>query len=290
MMTPSAVDLPKIVDAVASWQHEGSPIQVHPGDLGWYERFGAEALAEALRVWACGSTTVAVGFLDESELIRMAIAPGIGDDDDIANHIADDFVDSLDEVLPAGSGIVEARSGRALQRVLTDRGWTADAPWTPLHRDLTPPVQAPALQVRIVGPELIEDRIGVEAAAFPGSSLTAEHWHQMAGGYAYRNAQCLVGYDEEGTAVAATTVWSAGRERPGVIEPLGVHADHRGQGHGVAMTLAAAKALRRMGCSSATVATPSSNAAAVATYQAAGFVAPSEVTDFCRPAPQFGRR
>lgn len=283
MRTPSVADLSDIIDAVASWQHEGSPIQVHPGDLGWYARFGPEALAAVLRVWTRDNDTVAIGFLDESELIRMAIAPAIGDDDDIAKYIADDFVDSLDEVLPAGSGIVEARSGRALQQVLSDRGWTADDAWTPLHRDLTPPVQDSPLQVRVVGPELIEDRLGVEAAAFPGSSLTAARWQQMADGYAYRNAQCLVGYDEDGTAVAATTVWSAGRDRPGVIEPLGVHGDHRGRGHGLAMTLAAAEAMRRMGWSSATVATPSSNTAAVATYQAAGFATPGEVTDFCRP-------
>lgn len=283
MAMPSVADLPAVIDSVASWQLEGSPIQVHPGDLGWYERFGAESLAAALRVWTRGSDTVAVGFLDESELIRMAIAPAIGDDDGIATHIADDFVDSLGELLPSGSGIVEARFGNALQRVLTDRGWTADDPWTPLHRDLTLPVPSSSLQVKVVGPELIEDRVMVEAAAFPGSSLSADRWRQMAGGSAYRNAKCLVGYDEDGAAVATTTVWSAGRDRPGVIEPLGVHRDHRGRGHGVAMTLAAAEAIRRMGCSSATVATPSSNAAAVATYQAAGFVTRGEVTDFRRP-------
>lgn len=283
MATPSTAELPSVIEMVASWQQEGSPIQVHPGDLGWYERFGAESLAAALRVWVRDNVTVAVGFLDESELIRMAIAPAIGDDFGIASHIADDLVDSLGEVLPSGSGIVEARFGRALQRVLADRGWTADDPWTPLHRDLTPPVPSSSLQVKIVGPELIEDRVMVEAAAFAGSSLSADRWRQMAGGYAYRNAECLVGYDEDGVAVTATTVWSAGRDRPGVIEPLGVHSDHRGRGYGVAMTLAAAKAMRRMGCSSATVATPSSNAAAVATYQAAGFVTPGEVTDFCRP-------
>lgn len=283
MTTPSTAELPSVIESVASWQQEGSPIQVHPGDLGWYERFGAAALAAALRVWTRDGDIVAVGFLDESELIRMAIAPVIGDDVGIANHIADDFVDALDEVLPAGGGVVEARFGNALQRVLTDRGWTADAPWTPLHRDLTPPVPPTSLQVKVVGPELIEDRVTVEAAAFPGSSLSADRWRQMAGGYAYRDAECLVGYDEDGVAVAATTVWSAGRDRPGVIEPLGVHGDHRGRGHGVAITLTAAEAMRRMGCSSATVATPSSNAAAVATYQAAGFTTPGDVTDFCRP-------
>lgn len=213
----------------------------------------------------------------------MSIAPAIGDDHGIASHIADDLVDSLGEALPPGTGIVEARFGGALQRVLTDRGWTADEPWTPLHRDLTSPVPSSSLTVKVVGSELIEDRVMVEAAAFAGSSLSAERWLQMAGGYAYRNAECLVGYDKDGVAVAATTVWSAGRDRPGIIEPLGVHRDHRGRGYGVAMTLAAAEAMRRMGCSSATVATPSSNAAAVATYQAAGFMTAGEVTDFCRP-------
>src|SRR5690606_37727415 len=137
-------------------------------------------------------------------------------------------------------------------------------PWTPLRRDLKPSVQPSSLDVRTVGPELVEDRVLLEAAAFNGSTFTVERWHQMASGAAYCNAECLLGYDTAGAAVAACTVWSAGRGRPGVIEPLGVHREHRGQGYGIAMTLAAAAALRRLGCSSATVATPSSNVAAVA--------------------------
>lgn len=283
MTTPSVADLPDVIDAVASWQIEGLLVQVHPGDLGWYERFGAQALAAALRVWVRDGEMVAVGLLDESELIRMAIAPAIADDVDIAEHIADDFAGPLDDLLPAGSGVVEARFGRALQRVLTSRGWTADDPWTPLHRDLSGAAPRSSLRIKVVGPELIEDRVMVQAAAFPGSSLSVERWHQMARGYAYRNAGCLVGYDEDEVAVATATVWSAGRGRPGVLEPLGVHADHRGQGYGVSIALAAAEALHGMGCSSATVATPSSNAAAVAAYHAAGFVSSGDVVDFCRP-------
>lgn len=283
MTTPSIAELPGLIERVASWQHDGSPLQVHPGDLGWFERFGAEALAAALRVWARDGEAVAVGFLDESELIRMAIAPVADDDDGLANQIADDFVGALGELLPEGSGIVEARFGSALQRVLTQRGWTADDPWTELRRDWAIAVPSSALQTNVVKAEAIEDRVMLAAAAFPGSSLSADRWRQMASGHAYRNAECLVGYDDAGVAVAAATVWSAGRDRPGVIEPLGVHADHRGRGYSVAMTLAAAEAMRRMGCSSATVVTPTSNVAAVATYQAAGFVAQAEVTDFCRP-------
>src|SRR5699024_2903255 len=144
-------------------------------------------------------------------------------------------------------------------------------------------IETPALQTAVVGPEQIEDRIAVAAGAFRHSTLSAERWQHMAEGHAYRQARCLIGYDQDGTPVAATTVWTAGHGRPGVIEPLGVHGDHRGRGHGVAITLAAAQALRSMGCSSATVATPSSNVPAVATYAAAGFAATAHDTDFCRP-------
>jgi GNAT superfamily N-acetyltransferase len=106
----------------------------------------------------------------------------------------------------------------------------------------------------------------------------------MTAGIPYQQARCLVGYDDEGVAVAVVTVWSAGPGRPGLLEPMGVHRDHRGCGNGTSITLAAAAALREMGSSSAIVATPTSNKGAVATYAAAGFDAAPDVTDFRRPA------
>lgn len=80
---------------------------------------------------------------------------------------------------------------------------------------VTPLVSSSSLQVKVVGPEMIEGRVMVEAAAFPGSSLSVDRWRQMASGHVHPNAKCLVGYDEDRAAVAATTVWSAGRVRPG---------------------------------------------------------------------------
>jgi GNAT superfamily N-acetyltransferase len=105
----------------------------------------------------------------------------------------------------------------------------------------------------------------------------------MRAGIPYQRARCLVGY-HDGVAGAAVTVWSAGSGRPGLIEPMGVHRDHRRGGNGGAITLAGAAALREMGSSSAIVATPASNAGAVATYTAVGFHATPDVTDFRRPA------
>ena len=287
MLTPTTTDLPDIIDTVASWQREGLPVQVHPGDLGWYQRFGADALASALRVWTVGDEAAAVGFLDESELIRMAISPDHSDDQALAEAILADFTGDLTELLPAGKGIVEARFGSALQHTLTEAGWGSDEAWTTLHRDLSEPIPNVTQRIETVDPDRadnrIADRIAVESSAFPGSSLTADRWRSMADGHAYKQAKCLVGFTADGAPAGATTVWSAGPRRPGVIEPLGVHGDHRGHGFGVEMTLAAAAALREMGASSVTVATPTSNTVAVATYRAAGMSILGEVRDFCRP-------
>lgn len=287
MLTPTATDLPDVIDTVASWQREGLPVQVHPGDLGWYQRFGADALASALRVWTVGDEPAAVGFLDESEIIRMAISPDHTDDGVLAEVILADLNGDLSDMLPAGRGIVESRFGSALQHTLTAAGWRFDEPWTTLHRGLSEPTPPIALRVETVDPDRVDtrivDRIAVESAAFPGSSLTPDRWRSMADGHAYKQAKCLVGYTAAGTPAGATTVWSAGPGRPGVIEPLGVHSDHRGHGYGIEMTLAAAMALRGMGASSITVATPSSNTAAVATYRAAGMSTLGEVKDFRRP-------
>jgi ribosomal protein S18 acetylase RimI-like enzyme len=131
-----------------------------------------------------------------------------------------------------------------------------------------------------VGHDRVADRVAVQRAAFNCSTFTPGLWTVMSQSPAYRNARCLVGYDGQDNAVAAATVWSAGAGRPGLLEPMGVHRDHRGHGYGTAITLAAASALQDMGASSATVATPTSNADAVATYASAGFRRTPAVTDF----------
>ena len=92
----------------------------------------------------------------------------------------------------------------------------------------------------------------------------------MAAGLPFADARCLLAYDDEGVAVAGVTVWSAGPGKPGLVEPLGVHPEHRGRGYGMALCVAAAAHLRKLGSSSALVCTPSALAAAVATYRSAG--------------------
>ena len=280
LSTPTVDQLGSVVADLSSWQQDGLPVQLHPGDLGWAWRFGPATLAKALRVWNLDDVTVAIGFVDEVALIRLAIAPPADHDDDVAQAITGDLEDPTRGVLDGPEVSVEARFGTAFRELLTSRGWVDGDPWSPLVRDLSEPVDGSDLRVEVVGPERVDDRVAVQRAAFASSTFTAERWQEMSQSPAYRQARCLVGYDGQDAAVAAVTVWSAGPGRPGLLEPVGVHRDHRGHGYGTAISLAAAASLRDLGASSAVVATASANRPAVATYASAGYRRMPEVTDF----------
>ena len=282
---PDVAGLVEAFRAVGEWQVDAAPFQLHPGDLGWMWRFGAEATAAGTRVWRSDGRIVAVAELDldESALARLAIAPDRQQDQALARRLAEDLSDPGRGVLAAGSAAVEAPPGAALRVVLSGRGWVPDEPWTPLRRDLGATVEDPGVRIEVVGPAAVEERVAVQRAAFPRSTFSVERWEAMAAGPAYADARCLLAHDDQGAAVATATVWSAGPGRPGLLEPMGVHRDHRGRGHGRAITVAAARALRELGASSATVCTPSANTGGVATYLAAGFVTLPERRDLRRP-------
>ncbi|WP_116951168.1 GNAT family N-acetyltransferase [Jiangella endophytica] len=279
---PRIDELGAAVGALREWQDDAAPTQLHPGDVGWFWRFGAAATAAAIRTWSRDGRILAVGLLDGSRLLRMTIAPDARRDEELAGQLADDLIRPQRGVLPEGKASVEAPADALLQELLADAGWDTDEPWRPLHRDLTDPVDDPGVRVVTIGPELADVRAAVQRAAFDGSTFTERRWHAMADGAPYADARCLVAYDDRGDAVAALTVWSAGPGRPGLLEPVGVHRDHRGHGYGRAITIAAAAALRELGSSSAIVCTPSSHVAAVATYRSAGFHDLPEVRDRCR--------
>jgi len=268
--TPTADGLVEVLDALRAWQDDDGPFQLHPGDVGWFGRLGATATAAAVRTWRSDGRLVAVGLLDGPDVLRLALAPQAPGDAGLAARLVDD-VRPGHGVLPAGEASVEVPPGALLDDLLRDDGWSAGERWTLLRRDLAAPVPRPALLVEVVGPDAAAAWTSVLRSAFDGSTAAVDRWHAMAGGPAAADARCLLGRDERGEAVAVVTVWSAGPGRPGLVEPMGVHPDHRGRGHGTAVTLAGAGVLRELGASSALVATPSANAGAVATYVAAGF-------------------
>lgn len=284
MRTPDHLGLRRLVDVLGEWQHDESPLQLHPGDLGWHWRFGAETTAAAVRSWSRDGQVLAVGLVDGPRLFRLAMAPSAGHDEELARQLVDDLGRPERGVLPEGTVSVEARFGAATQDRLREEGWEPGEPWTPLRRELTGPVEAAGLRIEVIGPERAHLRVAVQRAAFEGSTFTEERWREMAAGPPYADARCLVGFDDRGTAVAAATVWSAGPGRPGLLEPVGVHREHRGRGHGTAITLAAAAILRDLGASSAMVCAESANVAAVQTYRSAGFQPAPEVRDLERQA------
>jgi len=124
LATPDSLD--EILEAVAVWQQDGGPVQLHPGDLGWNWSVGAEELAAAVRVWLRDGQVLAAGMVDDDTgLIRMAIAPSVDEDDAFAAQLLADLSDPGRGVLPAGGGSVEARFGAAFRDLLRGSGWVA---------------------------------------------------------------------------------------------------------------------------------------------------------------------
>jgi ribosomal protein S18 acetylase RimI-like enzyme len=268
---PGVDGLSEAVGALREWQYDEAPLQLHPGDLGWFWRAGAEATAAAVRTWSRDGRILAVGLLDAPDLVRLTTAPDAQQDEELARQLVEDMAEPERGVLPAGKVYVEAPTGARVRDLLFKARWNADEPWTPLRRDLTEPVKNPGVRIEVTGPEQAHVRAAVHRASFGSPKFTDRRWHMMAAGLAYADARCLVAYDDQDNAVAAVTVWSAGPGKPGLLEPMGVHQDHRGHGYGTAISVAAAAALQQLGSSCALVCTPNSNVGAVATYESAGF-------------------
>jgi GNAT superfamily N-acetyltransferase len=285
LSTPEVGQLGDVVRALRDWQHDASPLQLHPGDLGWFWRFGAEATAAALRTWSREGQLLAIALLDGADVLRMTVAPEVWRDEELAEQVIADVSQPHRGVLPAAGPVsVEAPNGTRVQDRLADVGWPAGEAWTPLRRDLTRPVEETDLRIAVIGPERAPEYTAVHRSAFGSPHLSDDRWHAMAAGVPFADARSLLAYDGDGVAVAEVTAWSAGAGKPGLIEPMGVHADHRGRGYGRAICLAAAAELKELGSSSVLVCTPSERAAAVATYKSAGFQRLPERLDRTRDA------
>lgn len=280
MSTPTVADLNHALDVLASWHGDGAPFQLHPGDIGWFWRKGPEATAAALRTWLRDDRVLAVGLLDQTDLLRLAIAPDAHTDPELAEHLVKDITTPGRGVLGTGKVTLEIAPDVQVHDLLDAVGWSSVDPWPIMRHDLTS-VQEHGLRIEVVDESRAPVWAHVHGAAWGGrpgdEEAIVRRWLQMASGPAFtgagdHRARCLVGYDQADAPVGTVTVWSAGPGRHGVIEPMGVSPVHRGKGHGRSLNLAAAGALCDLGCSAGFVSTPGSNVGAVAAYQAAGFV------------------
>lgn len=301
LRTPVADELRSLVSTLSSWQRDTGPIQLHPGDLGWFSMRGADATARALRAWFRGDQLLALGLLDGPDgLLRLGMDPDLREDEALARQMCADIADPESGGLPVGEAVVEARGASALQRVMLASGWQLDEPWTPLHYDLVEPVADTLitrtdLRIEAIGPDRADEWMQVHWSAFRGTAFgeseraeVVDWWTTMMDGPFAERGRSIAGLDPDGRMVAIAGVWSAGPGRPGLIEPMGTHHDHRGKGYGAAICEAASSALRRMEASSAIVCAESSNTGAVATYAAAGFVSHPPVADLVRQDTAWG--
>ena len=191
---------------------------------------------------------------------------------DLARELVADLSEPERGVMPAGKVSVEVPDGTRVQELLSGGIWSNGEPWTPLRLGLAAPVDQTGLQTEVVlSAEQVSECTAVHRSAWGSEGFQQQKWHTMASGSPFADARCLLARDDRGVAVATVTAWSAGPGKPALLEPLGVHAEHRRRGYGAAICVSAAAHLRELGSSSVLVCTPSSLRSAVGTYEAAGF-------------------
>ena len=291
LRTPDVDELGEICSVLGEWQHDGGPLHLHPGDLGWYSLRGPAATAAATRVWSQGDTILAIALLDGPELMRFAIDPTRRQDAVLALRIVSDVNNPMAGILSAGTATIEARGAVSLIDQLAQNDWSPDEPWAPLHHDMAATTKMSGFQIETVEPGQTAEWVAVHWSAFRGTPIPDGRIQRFVDGWRLATESPFLDLGRilslrcsDGGVVAVAAVWSAGGGRPGLIEPLAVHREHRGRGYGTVMTNAAVDALRQMGSSSAIVCAETSNAGAVATYLAAGFTAHPDVTDRHRSA------
>ena len=166
-------------------------VQLHPGDLGWFWRYGAERTAAAVRTWARDGELLAVGMLDEPDLLRVAIAPSAQEDEELARRIAADVADPAAGVLVEGKVYLETPNDSRVRDLLFAAGWELDDPWQPLERELGEPVEDSGLAIEIVTAETAGVRAGVQRASFDGSTFTRRAVARDGGRYGVRAGSVL---------------------------------------------------------------------------------------------------
>lgn len=281
LSTPAEDVVDTVVGVLAAWQSDATTHHLHPGDIGWHRRFGPDKTASSLRYWSNEDGTIlAIGLLDGQDLLRVTTAPSARRNELLAQAMVADITDPAKGVLGAGEVSIDIAPDCLLRDKLASlEDWSDGEEWVWMRKDATAASSmhtAPTLSFEVVTTEdQIVQRVEIQKLAFSNSSFDFGKWHAMAATTTYKTAKCLLAYQvepAESIPVAAATIWSAGVGRPGLLEPVGVSAAHRGHGIGKALCCAAAEHLiHKMGASSALVATPMDNHAAVRTYQAAGF-------------------
>lgn len=256
---------------------------LHAGDVGWQLRMSDPDDDGGFVAVRDTGELVAVALHDSPSAFRPLVRPDRIFDSAVAEALAA-YVEGMPHDADA---YTDAVTGSAYRSLLSAAGWQLDPdPWVVLYRALSAVDGqfADALCSTLATEQDVIDRVGVQRAAFAGSTFTVQRWHQMAAGPGFDPAYEYLRRSAAGAPVAAATGWSAGPGKCGILEPVGTHPDHAGVGHGKAVSMAAIAALARGGASGVTVHTPASNEAAVRTYESCGLRQVEITRALMRPA------
>lgn len=252
----------------------------HPGELAWqrFQHLGREA-EWPTAWWEADGRVLAWGWIELPGQLTLHIDP---DHPGLAHEVLDWFETRVGAV---ARSVTVTDTEAHVVAALTARGYTRvdDGPFLiVLERDLDS-LPEPALphgyRLRpVAGQQDAVARAAVHAAAFslpglPPSRVTADSYRQLMGQWPYRADLDWIVEAADGTATAFCLVWKIDDSGRVALEPVGCHPGHRRRGLAAAASLAALRAARALGATSAHVCArgDDDHPSARALYQSIGF-------------------
>lgn len=280
-------DAATVLASLRAWEPSaGCGWQLQAGDLGWALRFEPEIRDEQIRVWwDRAGAPAAVILCDQPTSARCAVNPAYLHDSSLAEAVLDDLSHRLNRTDDGGPWIDPPPGPGALTRALLAAGYEPDPDiWLHLWRALPGPEPDPGpLTVREYRDGELGERVALQRAAFPGSSLTADRYRRLRAVPGFRPELDLVA-EYGGTLTAFCLAWLGPPGGTALLEPAGTHPRYRRRGHARAVLTEAFRRLADLGATGVAVVTPVSNRPAVALYRSVGMSAVAERRSYW-PAP-----
>lgn len=280
------------------WEHHGPASEMHVGDLCWGVFHRSPPALDSIRLWSVdGGPPQAFTMFDGHRVCDLIVQPGANGLD--AAGLALDWAEErCREATPVGE-IARLRVGRRVsaepvRELLHRRGFKPVSSGFPaMHRpvgngDLPSPVVASGYEVRSLGSDQIEQRVGAFSAAFPSDELTTDAYRALQACDAYEPTLDVVAVAPDGSIAAFATLWLDRENRIAQIEPAGCHPDHRRLGLTKAVILHGLAAAARLGATGAIVRPSSENPAARALYESCGFRVVSDGFGFVKTTTRTG--
>jgi predicted N-acetyltransferase YhbS len=276
-----AGDLRKM-QALLSAAYEQTDLRI--GDLAWIVRAHTHReLGLDIRIWEDGDAVAGWTFFQSSGSFSVFAAPGT-----VTDALVDEMLATVEgmarEAIAAGDplnklctyGIVPGRSplDHALASGLERNGFrceeTDGGVLTIDPATLDEPSVPPGYLLAIVDtPRRIIGRVEAHRAAFAPSEVTRGMYERVRRNWPYRQELDQIVETESGEVVAFCTAWIDEENAAGLLEPVGVHPNHRRRGLAGAACRAALIALRNAGARTVQVAFTTSEARAL--YESLGF-------------------